>query len=244
MAIKNLIGQTFNYLTVIDGPIKKNKKIYWKCQCKCGNKIIIRSDSLKSGTTKSCGCYKKQILIDNNIKRQTVDLTNKHFGKLIALEHTKQRSKDGRVIWKCICDCGNIVYVDTHSLQEGKKTSCGCLKSKGEEKISKILQENGIPFSTQKKFEDCKFPDTGYYAKFDFWVDNKYIIEYDGEQHFYYKDSFNTWNNEENYKKVKEHDEYKNLYCKKNNIPLIRIPYTHLEKIDIKDLVLETSLFV
>jgi len=35
--MKNLIGQKFNFLTVIDGPIRKNNKIYWKCKCDCGN---------------------------------------------------------------------------------------------------------------------------------------------------------------------------------------------------------------
>ena len=56
--IKSLIGQKFNYLEVIDGPIIKNKKTYWKCRCDCGKEKEIRSDGLKSGSTKSCGCYK------------------------------------------------------------------------------------------------------------------------------------------------------------------------------------------
>lgn len=42
--VTNLIGEKFNYLTVIDGPIRKNKRIFWKCQCDCGNIIIARSD--------------------------------------------------------------------------------------------------------------------------------------------------------------------------------------------------------
>ena len=83
--MENLIGKTFNYLTVIDGPIRKNNKIFWTCKCKCGSIKDIRSDGLKSGKTKSCGCFKKNILIKENIKRQTLDLTNQRFGKLVAL---------------------------------------------------------------------------------------------------------------------------------------------------------------
>jgi hypothetical protein len=30
---ENLIGKTFNLLEVIDGPIRKNNKIYWRCKC-------------------------------------------------------------------------------------------------------------------------------------------------------------------------------------------------------------------
>lgn len=66
---ENLVGQVFNYFTVIDGPIRKNKKIYWHCECQCGNEKEIRSDELKSGRTKSCGCYKKSVMIEHNIIR-------------------------------------------------------------------------------------------------------------------------------------------------------------------------------
>ena len=114
--IKSLIGQKFNYLEVIDGPIVKNKKTYWKCRCDCGKEKEIRSDGLKSGSTKSCGCYKNSVLIQSNIQRQTLDLTNQNFGKLTALYATEKRSSDGRVIWKCRCSCGNYIDVDTHSL--------------------------------------------------------------------------------------------------------------------------------
>lgn len=243
--MENLVGKKFNLLTVIEGPIRKTttRKIFWKCQCDCGNIKIIRGDQLKSGTTKSCGCYKNKVLIDNNIKRQTLDLTGVRFGKLVAKTKTNLR-KDGRVVWLCQCDCGNEIFCDTHSLQEGKTQSCGCIKSKGEEKIKKILQENNIIFEEQKTFSNCKFKDTGYLAKFDFWVNNQFLIEYDGEQHYYYKDSPYTWNNQLNYNKVKEHDLFKNNWCKENNIVLIRIPYFDLDKIKLNDLLLNSKYIV
>lgn len=37
-----------------------DKKSYWLCECDCGNKIVVRKDSLESGHAKSCGhCYGK-----------------------------------------------------------------------------------------------------------------------------------------------------------------------------------------
>ena len=242
--MENLIGKQFNFFTVIDGPFKhsNSRKIYWKCRCQCGTEKEVRADGLKNGTTKSCGCYKKQVLIEQN-KLKQVDLTNKIFGKLIALEPTDDR-RDGRVVWKCECECGNEFYVDSHSLIQGKTTSCGCLISKGEFLIEKILKENKIPFEKQKIFSSCKFQDTGYYAKFDFYVNNNYLIEYDGQQHFYYANSEHTWNNAQNFEKTQQHDNYKNQWCKDNNIPLIRIPYTQLEQLSIIDLLLETSVFI
>lgn len=242
--IKNLIGQKFNYLEVIDGPIIQNKKTYWKCRCECGNEKIIRSDGLKSGATKSCGCYKNNILIEGNKKRQTLDLTNQRFGKLIALAPTSKRNVDGRVIWQCQCDCGEQIEVDTHSLQQNRVQSCGCLRSKGELIIASLLKEANINFEQQKSFKDCKFPNSNYYAKFDFYVNNQYIIEYDGEQHYYYKNNPHTWNNKTNFEIVQQHDKYKNNWCKEHQIPIIRIPYFKLQEITINDLLLDSSQYI
>lgn len=54
--IKDLTGQKFNRLTVIEFSHTKNRKSFWMCECICGNKKVIRSDSLKDGNVKSCGC--------------------------------------------------------------------------------------------------------------------------------------------------------------------------------------------
>jgi hypothetical protein len=40
----------------------------WKCQCECGNFINVRSYDLKSGHTKSCGCFHKETAIINGQK--------------------------------------------------------------------------------------------------------------------------------------------------------------------------------
>jgi hypothetical protein len=54
------------------------------------------------------------------------DLSGKRFGRLIALEATEEKTKDGRRIWKCQCDCGNIKYTSCQNLKRGHCTSCGC----------------------------------------------------------------------------------------------------------------------
>lgn len=239
----NLIGQKFNYLTVINGPIKKGRKIYWECKCDCGNIKIARSDQLKNGQTKSCGCYKNKIFVENNKKRQTLDLTNQKFGKLTAKFPTDRRSIDGRVIWHCCCECGREIDVNSHDLSQKRVQSCGCLKSRGELDIKNLLLKNQIQFIEQKKFENCRFPDTNYFAVFDFYINNSYLLEFDGEQHFYYDKNRNSWNTKENFERTQKRDEYKNQWCKDNNIPLIRIPYTKLDTLCLEDLLLETTQF-
>lgn len=38
-----------------------DKKAYWLCECDCGNKVVVRKDSLDSKATQSCGCYLKEM---------------------------------------------------------------------------------------------------------------------------------------------------------------------------------------
>jgi len=57
----SLAGQTFTRLIVIkrfDGIKGKYKgQRMWECQCACGNETILSTHELKSGNTKSCGCW-------------------------------------------------------------------------------------------------------------------------------------------------------------------------------------------
>ncbi|MDQ1146594.1 hypothetical protein QE429_003421 [Bacillus sp. SORGH_AS 510] len=61
---QNLIGQTFERLTVVKKSEKTDKKgsIYWICDCSCGTKgHVVRGYDLlrkKGYRTLSCGCYK------------------------------------------------------------------------------------------------------------------------------------------------------------------------------------------
>lgn len=55
----NLIGQTFGKLTVLSEAEKATDgRIQWHCLCECGQNAIVSTASLRSGHTKSCGCYK------------------------------------------------------------------------------------------------------------------------------------------------------------------------------------------
>lgn len=237
--IKNLIGKKFDSgIEVLEFSEIKNHAAYWKCKCHCGNIFIARGADLTNGHTKSCGCTRNKSIQKiglSNKEKYIKDLTNQRFGKLIVLEPTSKRDRNRGVIWKCLCDCGNIVELPRSVLLQGQ-SSCGCAKSKGELKIAQLLIKAGIPFETQKTFDTCIFPDTKRLARFDFYVNNSYLIEYDGIQHF---DDHYGWNTTENFKKIQFRDNYKNDWCKENGIPLIRIPYTNYEKLAIQDLILK-----
>ena len=241
---EDFIEHQFGNLTIID-VYKKNGRSYCKCLCSCGKETETTFSNLRTGNTTSCGDYKKH----PRVKKE--NLIGQKFNKLTVLKDTNKKS-GSHTIWECKCDCGNIVEVRGDYLKGNHTTSCGCIISKGEAKIASLLRENGINFMMHRVVSDCIFPDTGYPAIFDFYlepdynnkyyIDCAYYIEFDGIQHF--ESSNSGWNNEENLKKTKNNDKIKNNYCKNHNIPLIRIPYTHLNKLCLKDLLLETSKYI
>lgn len=61
MRFINRVGQRFHFLSVISIAEKISYgKTRYLCVCDCGNKVIIFSENLTSGHTKSCGCYQKK----------------------------------------------------------------------------------------------------------------------------------------------------------------------------------------
>ncbi len=221
MKALDLTGQRFGKLVALDRAPKRNDKYTrWICQCDCGNITEVRTDFLRNGHTGSCGC-------DKAIHFKTYDLKGKKFGKLTVLERVPPGSQ------KCLCECGNIVIVQTDNLMDGNTQSCGCLKSKAELKINELLTQMNIHFISQYKISDCIFPDSGKSASFDYAIfdnNNKLIclIEYDGEQHEvgwqHRKDSLAI---------IQKRDAYKNEYCKTHNIKLVRISYKEFDNLNI-----------
>lgn len=125
MAIKDLTGQQFYYWTVLEntGIKTSDRDIYWKCKCKCGTIKNVRGSSLRKGSSKSCGCLKKE-----KLSARKKDIANLRFDKLVAIEPTDKRQQ-GAVIWKCQCDCGNICYRSITNLQRKNEFhSCGCFQ--------------------------------------------------------------------------------------------------------------------
>lgn len=48
---------TFERLTVLERAGRQGTQALWKCRCSCGKEVIAVTAQLKSGRTKSCGCY-------------------------------------------------------------------------------------------------------------------------------------------------------------------------------------------
>lgn len=88
MKKENLLNKRFGRLFVIEKSNNINKRTAWKCKCQCGNICIVKSQNLKGGHTKSCGCL-------NNEKRseRSKNMYNKNI-KYTPIESSARR------IWK------------------------------------------------------------------------------------------------------------------------------------------------
>jgi hypothetical protein len=248
------IGDRFGRLVVLNRDLTKQGegRVYWNCQCDCGNVVSLSGKVLKSGNTRSCGCLNDDVRRERIIQfneTQSPDLTGQKSGLLTAIRKATKEETLGRPqgigYWYCQCECGNYHIVGTNDFTREKVQSCGCLNSKGEAKITSILTENGIDFIKQFIFEDL-IGNMGRHYAFDFAVfeNNKlsYLIEYDGIQHYSPKHQFSQ--DETAFEIIQNRDNTKNEYALSHNIPLIRIPYTQFDNLSIEDLQIQTTKFL
>lgn len=150
----DLTGNKYGRLTVIKRAENQGKKKMWLCKCDCGNEKIVRADSLKNGSIKSCGCFLKE----STSKRKFKDLIGLKFGRWTVLQKVESQNKFTK--WKCRCECGSVKNVFANSLLNGSSKSCGCLK---DETISKnnLIDLTGKTFGelfVVKRVEDYISP--------------------------------------------------------------------------------------
>lgn len=241
----NKIGNIYERLLVIGRAPSSNSShpiTRWWCICSCNehNIVAVRTNNLTSGNTSSCGCLNKEKSIKRIVEaghNSAKDLRGFKSGELTALYPTDERD-NGSVVWVCKCSCGNICKVQAKELTRHSYKSCGHLSksfsSFGSNKIDSILRERNISFQREKTFETCRFPDTKAKGKYDFYVEkdnsHKFLIEFDGKQHFeeldknFFRDSL---------EKRQAHDKFKDKWAEENNIPLIRISYKEENYISI-----------
>ena len=53
----------FGKLTAVRETEKRSGRTAWLCRCDCGSEIAVRTDKLRSGRVKSCGCGWRSIEI-------------------------------------------------------------------------------------------------------------------------------------------------------------------------------------
>jgi hypothetical protein len=113
----DLVGLKFGRLTVIslsDYKTKQQKK-YWVCECICGNKTIVNTDTLKSGKTKSCGCLRDEKIRETGLNNKISELT---LNKNTLYHHYMYSAKKRKIAF-------SLSYRDFYNLTSSNCYYCG-----------------------------------------------------------------------------------------------------------------------
>lgn len=199
-----------------------------KIKCKEGHIYDTRWDNYKTGyRCPTCGIQKS-----SDKQKHSYEYV-KNFIEMYGDELLSDQYIHSHAKLKIKCKKGHIYDTAFTNYQSGSRCPI-CKISHGENNIKNILDKYEIDYIQQYKFKDCKFKRQ---LPFDFYLpDYNILIEYDGEQHFIVKEHFGGY---EGFIDIKIRDTIKDIYCKDNNIKLIRIPYynkNNLENILIKEL--------
>jgi len=188
----------------------------------CGNSFKMRrTDFVKPNGNRCpyCAGLKKKTL--DIVKNEIKNITNNEF-EIISDSYKNNKTKLKIIHHSC-----NKEFKNSYNLFLKYKSCpyCSIKESKGEEKIKNFLILHKIQFKPQFRLSSFSKK-----YSFDFAVFNeiglKILIEYDGEMHYH------PIFGESELKKQQKNDELKNVYCKENNIKLLRIPYWDFEKIE------------
>jgi protein-arginine kinase activator protein McsA len=114
---------------------------------------------------------------------------------------------------------------------------CGCPRcappSKGEETLRSIFDNLGFRWDNNRDFDDLRSPKGGI-PTYDLWIPELgFLVEYDGSQHF---NPDNGWYDnlpEGTFEDRVKADRQKTAYARGKGIPFIRIPFWHIDEIEL-----------
>lgn len=132
-----------------------------------------------------------------------IDLTDQRFGRLTVICIDDNISDNGKIFWKCKCDCGNYKSILSTSLTRKKHgtQSCGCLhKEIVSKRMKEIRQKYNIYDLDSYEYGLCYDEEKRYCWKFD-KEDYNLIVGF----YWNYKDGYAYANSTENKGSVSMH---------------------------------------
>lgn len=75
-------------------------------------------------------------------RKEKPEIAGKKFARLTAI--AQERMPEGRLKWRCVCDCGTTVFVYGSHLVKGASRSCGCLKGETTTARNKATAKHGM----------------------------------------------------------------------------------------------------
>lgn len=200
-------------------------------------KVLIRHNSCNNSysTTPSnflegkrcpfCSALKKGASQRGNIEDFKTYVEEKYSGEYVVVgkEYVNARTKIEILHTKC----GEIWNVCPDKFKNSRECPSCKRESKGERKISSILENLKFSFIKQYRFKNCF--DKGVLS-FDFYIPEfNMCIEYQGEQHYR---PVSIFGGDDSFKSQIKRDKIKKKYCKLNSIDLLIIPYWKIQDVE------------
>ena len=194
-------------------------------QCEFGHTWTTSASAIINNKNWCPKC--KGVLIGNKLRRKNGieylnNLAKRNNGFCISDVYVTVNYK---YEWKC--QNGHTWFASAKHVKNGTWCPICNKESKGEKEISRILNELNVNYIREYSFNDCRGKKQP--LSFDFYLP-KYncCIEYDGEQHFIFRE---TGIFENKLEEIKKSEIIKIKYCNEKNIKLIRIPYGFKKKL-------------
>lgn len=117
------IGSSFGELTVVEAVDRRFRpagNVLWVCECSCGRMAVASSAELRSGRKAKCRKHHGEPATEH-----FRDLAGQVFGSLLVMRESC-KTIDGGIMWRCLCECGKTIDVESGDLISGHTSSCGC----------------------------------------------------------------------------------------------------------------------
>lgn len=212
------------YITPFDAGAGSDKKVWWKCDVGEDHEWQASINTRIQGSGCPC-CTGQKTVLSNCLFTTHPDVAKQwHPTKNLPLTPFDVTFGSGKRVW-WRCDKADNHEWDCLIYRRTRGGGCPfCFESNGEKIIKIILDDIKINYEIQKTFDECKHKRLLLY---DFYLLKlNALIEYDGIQHFEPIQYFGGVNG---FKLTQKRDEIKNEFAAKNNIPLLRIPYTKFD---------------
>ena len=192
-------------------------KIKFKCNV-CGYVDTARSDVLKKGRKcKNCLKLKYKKAYTKTTKQYSDEVYSKTGGDYELVSQYKGVNEYINMVHST---CGSEFRTTPHQFNRGRRCP-NCNKSKGEQLVSKALDELRIAYEEQVTVSQLTGLSHRY--SFDFYLPSyNLLIEYQGIQHYRPVELFGGAST---FRTQKHNDAYKRDFASKNGYELLEIPY-------------------
>lgn len=217
-----------------------NKRVWWICEKR--HEWCATINNRTTGRTNCPFCSGKKPSNENCLQSRHPDLSKEwNFSRNGKLTPSGVTSGSGRVVW-WTCSEGH-----EWKSSVGNRANLGrgcpyCLVSKGESKLVRVFSNRSLIYDREVKFRDCK---NRSLLRFDFVVYGQpmadkplkvlFAVEFQGPHHYkpvLYSRKSCFKKAEDDFKSIKHRDALKKIFCEKEGISLLEIPYWEYENIE------------